>query len=50
MDESDSAVRVMIVGDEQDTRRHLAAAILGESRTKLVAKASTAREAIAAGA
>jgi DNA-binding NarL/FixJ family response regulator len=47
MNELSSVVRVMIVEDEQATRRHFAAAISGDSRTKLVAEASTAREAIA---
>jgi DNA-binding NarL/FixJ family response regulator len=47
MDKSGSVVRVMIVEDEQDTQRHFATAISGDSRTRLVAKASTAREAIA---
>jgi DNA-binding NarL/FixJ family response regulator len=47
MNDSSTVVRVMIVEDEQDTQRHLAAAISGDLRTRLVARASTAHEAIA---
>ena len=44
---SPSVVRVMIVEDDRDTREHFAAAIASDSRTALVAKVSTGREAIA---
>ncbi len=37
----------MIVEDEQATQKHFAAAISADARTRLVGKASTAREAIA---
>jgi DNA-binding NarL/FixJ family response regulator len=47
MAQSSAPVRVMIVEDDYGTRERFAKAIMGDSRTRMVEKARTGREAIA---